>query len=60
MEFRAQASSSVFVVNQSPAILSQRPAPSMHVIDNGFENLFDDFQQSEDQSADLQALSALL
>ena len=57
MEFRAQASSGVFVVNQSPAILSQRPGPSMHVIDNGFKSLFDDFQQSEDQSADPQPLS---
>ena len=56
MEFRTQASAGVFVMNQSPAILSQRPAPSTHVIDNGFENLFDDFQQSEDQSADPQPL----
>ena len=57
MEFRAQASSGVFVVNQNPAILSQRPGPSMHVIGNGFKSLFDDFQQSEDQSADPQPLS---
>ena len=57
MEFRAQASSDVFVVNQSPAILSQRPCPWMHVIDNGFKSLFDDFQQSEDQSTDPQSSS---
>ena len=29
----------------------------MHAIDNGFENLFDDFQPSEDQSADPQTFS---
>ena len=29
----------------------------MHVIDNGFKSLFDDFQQSEDQSVDPQPFS---
>ena len=56
MEFTAQASSGVSVVNQSPAIPGQRPAPSMHVIDDGFENVFDDFQPLEDQSVDPQPL----
>ena len=57
MEFRPQASSGVITVNQSPAILSQRPGPSMHDINNGFKSIFDGFQQSEDQSADPQPLS---
>ena len=52
----SQASSGVSVVSQSPAIPGQRPAPSMHVTDDGFENVFDDVQPLEDQSVDPQPL----